>query len=83
MSLKQKVFWGPFIRFAYLNALKLNLAGLARISSGDKNTSGAIEIAIVILCAINTAPLLFCYCLKKNRDDLDKEATRMTIGALY
>ena len=86
-KLKQKVFWNPFIRYIFLNSLKLNMATFVVFKSmkADTKTPTTTEISIAIsICVILHLVVIVFYCvLKRHHEQLKDEATVNSIGSLY
>ena len=76
--LQQKVFWNPFIRYVYLNGLKLSMASLLIIK-----VNGFAIGAICTLVGINVAVVLFVSALKLHKNHLTDAEKVKSIGSLY
>ena len=55
--LKDKIFFNPFVRYAFLNALKLNMAAMVAFKR-QSNDLTAIIVAILLFVGIHTVPFV-------------------------
>eukprot|EP00353_Schmidingerella_taraikaensis_P000698 CAMPEP_0185592168 /NCGR_PEP_ID=MMETSP0434-20130131/67024_1 /TAXON_ID=626734 ORGANISM="Favella taraikaensis, Strain Fe Narragansett Bay" /NCGR_SAMPLE_ID=MMETSP0434 /ASSEMBLY_ACC=CAM_ASM_000379 /LENGTH=200 /DNA_ID=CAMNT_0028217763 /DNA_START=98 /DNA_END=700 /DNA_ORIENTATION=- len=81
-NLRTKVFWNPIVRYLFLNSLKLNMLAVVVFKVAEK-AIGDVAPAIAILAVLNGAPLVFYIALRRNKDSLDTETTKNSIGSIY
>lgn len=73
-KLKDKVLYNPFIKYSYVNCLKINMAGLMALSNFDNESINQRIVAIAVIALISLLPLLFARILCKHAEQLDSEA---------
>ncbi len=92
LSLKKKLFFSTFIRYVLLSSLKSQMVFAGGMAIGtiipatvlhpEKGT-GFIVIASVMIAIFNGSIALFAVTLWRNRKNLNHEAVKSKIGALY
>ena len=76
------VLYNPIIRYFLLNVLKFNLIAMV-IMAGLRRDDKQLIIAIPLFLVINAMPLLFTWCINKNKTKLQRKSLKKKIGTLY
>ena len=82
LKLKQKFFFNPLLRFTYLNTLKWSMLSFVAFTT-LKGSDSSVAIGVVIFIVIVALPFFFAEVLHKNKDNLNEENMKKTIGTLY
>lgn len=86
MTIKNKVFYNLFIRFALQSFLKFLIAALTTLTAVDMSQKDGLEQglpAVLILALLLSLPFTFVCVLKKNFGSLQYPSKRERIGSIY
>ena len=81
-KLKRKIFFNPIVRYLQLNSLKLNLSGLLVFITHGAQVHDYI-VAVLILIAVNAAPIPFYFVVKRNKGKLKSDDVRQRFGSIF
>ena len=82
-ALKDKIFFSPIIRYAFLNSLKLNFIAMAAFK-GFYTEEEPVKIMPFIICiCINSVPILLAYVMCRKSKTLENEETVKMYGTVY
>ena len=69
-KLKKKIFFNPFIKYSYLNALKVYMSSCLVFLQFEESSVGQKAVAIFILLVISLLPILYARIMFKNKKNL-------------
>ena len=84
-DIKNKIFYNALLRYVFLNCLKINMIAqfYFKVFQEDSLSINERIFAIFLFTVMNFIPIVLIMALYKQRDKLESEGSRKSIGSAY